>query len=61
MIWHELWPFVLAVVLGKERTRKWVSQLCTRSRVHGDRYPVLCECSNCVATLDFAHEWVRIQ
>jgi hypothetical protein len=60
MIWPEVWPFVLVVVLGKDRARKWVNKTYSRSRKHCDMFAVRCECSDCRTALDFVFEWVRI-
>lgn len=70
MIWPEIWPFVLAVVLAKKRWKNQVNRILSTSekRKWQTQHDLLsckpdgwgCTCSQCLSDLGHFDQWVRI-
>lgn len=69
MIWPGIWPFVLAEILRRNRTKVWVANTLNSNHAkkidpHGNpanRIDFLCTCEECVSWFEPHLRWTRIR
>lgn len=60
MLWPEVWPWVLAAVLERHRTRRWVHRLVWAA-YEPPAHDETCECLECSSELHVTTSWTLIR